>query len=414
MLLAILRKDLLRRWRSPVATIVMLIFPFLMTGMIGSISSGGGEEFPVIRVFLLDRDDGGLIGGVLNGAAGEPQFAERIELVEVGEEGFDRMEKGEASGMLIIPENFTEDLLDGRDVQLEFLRNPAESISPEILEQGVQVLATYLDIGVKVLGDELQEFRDLADSDDMPQVAVIASLSGRVYQRAVKAQEFLFPPAVQMKSVKETTEEEGRAGTVFGYVFVMVSVMSLLFVASRSILDFFEEQSTGMLHRQLSTPVHPRSLVIGKVCFSLALSLIVMGFLLITGGLLGWFAWPVNLAMVALHTVALSLAASGLMVVIYVATRSEKQSGIVAWIVIMVMSVIGGSMFPAENLPDFVRPISRMTLNYHGVEGYLDLLVRGREAASVLPYTLVLLAFGVLTIAVGQALVVRRLQESIR
>jgi hypothetical protein len=71
-------------------------------------------------------------------------------------------------------------------------------------------------------------------------------------------------------------------------------------------------------------------------------------------------------------------------------------------------------MFPAENLPDFVRPISQLTLNYHGVEGYLDLLVRGREAMSVMPYTLVLLAFGAITLALGQALVVRRLQESIR
>lgn len=412
--MAILRKDLVRRWRSPVATLVMLVFPFLMTGMIGAVSSGGGGGgLPTIQVFLLDRDDN-LIGGLLSSAAGNEEMAEKIELIPVGEEGFERMENGEASGMLIIPENFTDDLFDGKDVQLEFLRNPSESIKPEILEQGVQVLATYLDVLVKALGEELAEFKELAEGDELPEVAVIASLSGRVYDRAAKAEEFLFPPAVQLSSVKETTEEEGRSGTVFGYVFVMVSVMSLLFVASRSILDFFEEQKTGMLRRQLATPVSARSLVFGKIFFSLVLSLLVMGFLLIVGGVLGWFAWPINVPMVLLHTLALSLAASGLMVVVFVATRTEKQSGLVAWIVIMFMSVVGGSMFPAENLPSFVLPLTRLTVNYYAVEGYLDLLVRGRSAASMLDYTVILIVFGLLSAGVGQALMVRRLQESAR
>ena len=38
-LLALIRKDFARRWRSPLATIVLLAFPFMMAGLIGSISS---------------------------------------------------------------------------------------------------------------------------------------------------------------------------------------------------------------------------------------------------------------------------------------------------------------------------------------------------------------------------------------
>ena len=51
-------------------------------------------------------------------------------------------------------------LLDGEPVEFRLVRNPAESIKPEIVEQGLIVLSTYIDVVVKVLGEELSEFTD--------------------------------------------------------------------------------------------------------------------------------------------------------------------------------------------------------------------------------------------------------------
>ena len=43
----LIRKDLLRRWRSPLATIVMIVFPLFMSLAIGSIS---GRQWRRVRI----------------------------------------------------------------------------------------------------------------------------------------------------------------------------------------------------------------------------------------------------------------------------------------------------------------------------------------------------------------------------
>ena len=59
-MLNLIRKELIRRWRSPLATIAMLVFPFMMAGMIGMISGGAGSsaQFPVIDVLCRHNTAG--------------------------------------------------------------------------------------------------------------------------------------------------------------------------------------------------------------------------------------------------------------------------------------------------------------------------------------------------------------------
>ncbi|HKK71358.1 MAG TPA: ABC transporter permease, partial [Candidatus Krumholzibacteria bacterium] len=309
---SLIRKDLIRRWRSPASTLVMLLFPFMMAGMIGAISSGPSDQIPPTTLFVLDREDG-LLGGFLTGGAVPEDSGFRLEVEKVGEEGFARMENGEASAMLVIPESFTEDLIEGRTTTLRLVRNPAESIKPEILEQGTYVIATYLDVAVKVLGEELEQMFDMFESDEMPSVLMVTQLSAAFYERISQAETYLFPPVV---SIGSTKEEGAPRPNLFGYVLVMVSVMSVLFVAIRAVTDLYEDQRTGMLRRQLATPVPVAALVNAKVLFAVVFGVLVMLILLVAGALFGWFQEAVPVHWVLLHSVAFSLAAAGLMTMV--------------------------------------------------------------------------------------------------
>ena len=56
----LIRKDLMRRWRNPLATIVMIVFPLFMSLAIGSLGGNGGgngTEFPRIKVLMQNNDD---------------------------------------------------------------------------------------------------------------------------------------------------------------------------------------------------------------------------------------------------------------------------------------------------------------------------------------------------------------------
>ena len=62
----------------------------------------------------------------------------------------------------------------------------------------------------------------------------------------------------------------------------------------------------------------------------------------------------------------------------------------------------------------FHQQVSRFTLNYWAVEGYLDLIVRDASFATVLPRSALLGAVGVALTAVGQVMMRRRLREVLR
>jgi len=145
----LIRKDLLRRWRSPLSTIVMIIFPLFMSLAIGSISggSGGGSEFPRIKVLLQNNDKDGFLSNAIMGSAGQGENQEYLDLVEVGDEGTEMMNEGKASAMIVLPENFTAKVFNREPVEILVVRNPAEGIKPEIVVQGADVVATYLDPG---------------------------------------------------------------------------------------------------------------------------------------------------------------------------------------------------------------------------------------------------------------------------
>jgi ABC-2 type transport system permease protein len=391
----------------------MLAFPFMMAGLIGAVSGGtGGDPEFTLKVFLLDREDG-VLGGFLAGASQQRDDGNNLEIVPVGEEGFARMEQGEASAMLVIPEGFTDRLLDGEDVSLQLVLNPAESIKPEIARQGAEVIATYLDVLVKSAGDRLGHLRDLLDADEMPPLAVVTAITGEIYGEMVRAEPILFPPVVRVVRDKEAGEKSEQAN-VFGYVLVMVSVMSVIFVAIRAVSDLYEDQRTGMLRRQLATPLSVSRLVAAKCVFAALFGAAVMAILLVAGAFFGWFGSGVPVASVLLHAVAFSMSAAGLITVVVALVRTEKQAGIVSWVVVMVMSVLGGSMFPLEMIPEAIQRFSRFTLNYWAIEGFLDLMVRGRGAASALPATAVLAGLGVALLVVGQHLMKRRLREALR
>ena len=406
---ALILKDIIRRWRSPVATLVMMLFPIVMSLLIGTVSGGSNSNrsFPTIKVFLMDLDDS-LLGELLGGSAGNPQMKEYIDLVEVGEEGYELMEQGEASAMIVVPEGATDAICDGTPFEIEIVRNPTESIKPEIVEQGVLLLSTYLDLISKVMGSELAQMRDMMEADNWPELAQVTALSGQIFERALQMRRFAFPPSVQITDTKE--ESEGPSFNLYGYILAMVGVMAILFVASRSILDLYEEERLGVLRRQLSTPLTLSQLINAKLAFGVLFGFIVMALLLVFGAIFGWYRGSVDLLGVAVHTVAFSLAACGLMTVVQAFARTEKQAGILAWIVIMGMSILGGSMFPVAQMPEAMRATAHFTLNYWAIEGYLDLLVWGRTLPEMVTRSAVLVVIGVLTLAAGKYLLDRRLR----
>ena len=57
-LLAMVGKDLRRRLRAPLATILLLLFPVIFAGLIAFTFGAGETKVPKVRLLLEDRDGG--------------------------------------------------------------------------------------------------------------------------------------------------------------------------------------------------------------------------------------------------------------------------------------------------------------------------------------------------------------------
>jgi len=69
-------------------------------------------------------------------------------------------------------------------------------------------------------------------------------------------------------------------------------------------------------------------------------------------------------------------------------------------VVIMWMCVFGGTFFPIEEMPPFMREIGRWTINYWAIDG-MKAIISGASIESILGIVSGLSLCGVLTLAVG-------------
>src|SRR5262249_54069918 len=117
LLLAMVEKDLLRRLRSPLPTILLLLFPLIFAGLIALTFRGAEARVPKARL-LLDDQDGGLVGRLVGAAFSREEAQTYFEVKTLTAEERKAgdtalLEREEATALLRLPAGFTDDVLAG-------------------------------------------------------------------------------------------------------------------------------------------------------------------------------------------------------------------------------------------------------------------------------------------------------------
>jgi len=403
--LQIVRRDLTRFVRNPVATALMFAIPLTMAGIFSVVFGGGGGDSISVRVLVYDEDDS-LLSRFLQGGASDSSMDERLDLVSVGEEGYQMMEDGEASALLHIPKGFTETFLDGGPVTLEVVKNPAQRFLPQLVEEGVGVGAVFLSQVALVFGPELAVVRGFMDEEGVPPNLQVGALSVAVNQKLRGLEHYLFPPVVDLETVTLTAEEEnGPDFNLMALFLPGMSMFGILFMAQAASRDILLERESGLLRHLLTAPITVGQYLVGKSLSVFAVT--GLGFtVLVAVGLLFRVPWGPPVAVVALM-LATSLAAAGTMILIMSLVGSQRQGDAFTTIVIIVWSMLGGAFVPLDGIPSFLLPISRTTPTYWAVDGFNGLIQRGEGLADIMPNIVILGAVGLVLLTVG-ALVLRR------
>jgi ABC-2 type transport system permease protein len=409
----ILRRDLLRYLRNPGRTALLFAIPLMMAAIFALVFGGHGDGGGItIRVLLWDEDDS-LLGRLLQGAEDRPESEGRLEVVPVGPEGLEMMNRGDASALVHLPKGFTRAVIDGTPTAIEVVKNPAQRFLPLVVEEGVVLGATVLSAGSRALRPELDVISSFLDADGAPEDAAVGSLSASFNRRAKQFDMYVFPPVVTLEAVDVgAAEDEGTATKLQGVTAVLslvlpgFAILGVLFLAQSATRDMLHDRETGVVRQLLTAPVTPASYLVGKCLSVLVVSAAGLG-LLVAAGVAAGVAWGPPLAVAAV-VVAAAVAASGTLLLVMSVVGSERQGDALATIVIMSWCMLGGAFVPLSQMPAFLHPIARTTLVYWATSAFSS-LIAGGGIADILPNLAVLTGGGALGIAIGAAVMGRRL-----
>lgn len=195
------------------------------------------------------------------------------------------------------------------------------------------------------------------------------------------------------------------AWALFGIFFIAVPLAGTL----------IHERDSGVALRLRILPAASLALLAGRlaayqlVCLGQFALILVIGRYLLPA--LGATALEVGGAAPAagLVLVAAAAAATGFGVLLGTAARTYQQASMFGATAVVLAAALGGVMVPVFAMPAAMRALSRFSPLAWGLDGFLEVFVRGAAWGAVLPHAARLLAFAAAAVALAAILARRRL-----
>lgn len=401
-------KDLKVIFRDRAALIFMLLAPFLLTVGMGFVTgrfsgrSSGLADIPVVIV-NLDKEE---LGNALADVFSSQELADLMEPTAASDlEAARRLiDEDQAAAAVIIPEGFTRSIIppDGRlsdlnsamtePVKIEVYTNPSRPTSAGV---------------INAIVDEF-----LARVEDS-RISGITSIAGLIQaglldpQSALREAQTLFANSEQTEStaIRLKTNNEGAEAVDFDILAYMAPGMALLFLmytvsyGGRSILA---ERSQGTLPRLLVSPTSTTQVLAGKIFGIFLTGVAQLGILILASSVFFGVKWGDSLGLAVLILAAV-FGATGWGMLITALARTPGQVASIGSATMLIFGILGGSFISLDQMPAFVRTLSRITPNSWGLDGFTTLALGGTITNLIEPVA-ALLVMGAVLFAMAVAL----------
>ncbi|MBK8022524.1 MAG: ABC transporter permease [Chloroflexi bacterium] len=398
-------KDLYITFTDRNLILIMIVTPLALASIIGlafgGFIGGGGSDVPVqnIPVAVVNLDQGMEMGGtVLNQGQifidalvpqGEPdpdnvlhQLTDAVA-VETAEAARAGVNDGTYSVAIIIPASFTESLsvtqtkTDLTPVQIEVYASPTAPVSTNVVGSIVEGFSNQIAMGSITVASTIGALTDRATTNP---------LFGLQFAAAASTGEFNpdFSAAYQPGSALVRIEQQSITGEAVAFNPLVAfgsaqAVFFMMFTAMGGANNVMEEQRAWTLQRQLVTPTPRMVLLLGKMVGTFITCVVQVVILVLALTLVGsliagelQFIWGTNLFLLALVILFVSLAASGVASLVAGLVRTPEQGNTIGGVISILFGLFSGAFFNIQAIPG-ADVISRLTVNYWGVEAFLKL-----------------------------------------
>ena len=431
MTLTLMRIGLLDLLRDKVALGLTFVLPIVFYSIFAIVfGTGGSNGMSGIRIVIVDEDGSEASARLVDSLATESAVRVVSKRAEEGQdpEPWTRAKAealvadSEVPVAVILPEGFGESLgaIFGGDsgAPIDLLVDVADPIAGNMV-MGLLQKSAFASMPDIMLEQGMDAFQQYGGPLTGTQRAAVASLRMLMNDSGDSAEggddaasddgapTFSGPISVNVVDVMAQGDENKNAGISF--YAAGTGVMFLLFSAAGAGGSLLDEQDNGTLERVLSSRVSMTTLLTAKWLLVGAIGFIQVSMMFIWGWLVfGLELWTGQiLAGFTLMTLATAAAASAFGLLLATLCRSRAQLGGMSTIVILIMSAIGGSMFPRFMMPEAMQQVGLVTFNAWALDGYRKVFWNGVSPVELWPQLGVMVGLTVLLL-LGARLLARR------
>ncbi|HZJ25281.1 MAG TPA: ABC transporter permease, partial [Anaerolineales bacterium] len=179
-----------------------------------------------------------------------------------------------------------------------------------------------------------------------------------------------------------------------------MALLFLMYTVSYGGRSILQERSQGTLPRLMISPTSNAQVLGGKVLGIFLMGVAQVGILILASTIFFRVQWGDWLGVLAL-ILATALGATGWGMLITALARTPAQVASVGSALMLIFGILGGSFINLEQMPSFLRTISKITPNAWGLDGFTTLALGGTLSHLREPITaLLIMGFVLFGIAV--------------
>lgn len=392
-------KDLKIRFKDLGATVFLFMVPILII-TVTSVALSGTGDVQATSVSLVNLDNGSISKEVVSALKKikaldvRDTFTEGTKKKAMTEAEARRLiGRGENAVAILIPKNFSKHIQSGKSADLVLLRDPGSQVAPSVVEGITRGFADRISgqsITVQVAtGLVMSATRGQADP---------RKVSGEASGLAQKAWNKT-PVGIKTKDVKviKGKQMDALKQSVPGYA-VMFSLFTMLYGGSA----LLEEKKNGTYRRLLTSPVSKGTILLGKLLPNVLISLFQISVFFGFGSLV--FGMELGNSIPALFAIsfAVALAVTSMSILMASVVKTDAQLSGFSVLIVLLMSSLGGSWWPLEIVPPFMRTLAHaITINAWALDGFKGVLWYGEGIAGVMPEVGALLLFSAVVFSFG-------------
>ncbi len=322
-ILAVSRKEIRQLKRDTRMLFVLFVFPLILLAVFGYVISFDVKH---IKLAVLDKDKSEMSRNYINRLLSSEYF-DLTGYLNSDEQIKEYLDQHKAQNVLVIPEDFSNDLQLGKETKLQILIDGVNGNT-------AAVIVNYMNISA--ISYSLESLSSAAEKKGYPLYNVIEFEPLFWYNPTLNSTFFLLPGLVAM-------------------ILILTAVVSIA-------LSVVREKEKGTMEQLYVSPVSSIELLIGKTLPYIVIALIIAALILFAGYLLFGIGMKGNYLLLLITTLIFLFAALNLGIFVSSIAESQQVAFQVGSLISLLPSfILSGFIFPIESMPVVIQWLTNIT-----------------------------------------------------